>query len=149
MGDAMVASESNQPWTREQFNKLFGDYDVSSGCSGTQKRREQCMITDPSQCLVECPCYFGTAGLNLFLEDPNIKFILTTRSPKSFSNSLSSTLGRYYAKLGEWPLSAARHCDGFVWELERMFGLMWNRWSDGLHPNHPDAHAALEKNLQI
>lgn len=34
MGDAMVASESNQPWTREQFNKLFGGYDVSSGYSG-------------------------------------------------------------------------------------------------------------------
>ncbi|POS78358.1 hypothetical protein DHEL01_v203239 [Diaporthe helianthi] len=125
--DAMVASETTQPWSREDFNKLFGDYD----------------------CLVECPCYFGTAGLELFLADPDIKFILTTRSPESFSKSLSGTLGTYYAKLGRWPLSAARYCDEFVRELERMFGLMWNRWSDGLPPNHPDARAALEKNLKI
>lgn len=101
------------------------------------------------QCLVECPCYFGTAGLEMFVADPSIKFILTTRSPQSFSKSLSSTLGRYYGKLGEYPLSAARYMDGFVCELERMFGLMWNRWSDGLHPNDPEARAALEKNLVI
>lgn len=83
------------------------------------------------------------------MADPNIKFILTTRSPQSFSKSLSSTLGRYYGKLGEYPLSTARYFDTFVWELERMFGLMWNRWSDGLHPSHPEAQTALEKNLVI
>lgn len=106
-------------------------------------------MTNIIQCLVECPCYFGTAGLKMFVADPEIKFILTTRSPESFSNSLSSTLGRYYGKLGVWPLSAARYFDGFVWELERMFSLMWSRWSDGLHPDHPEARARLEKNLVI
>lgn len=83
----------------------------------------------------------------MFVADPHIKFILTTRSPQSFSKSLSSTLGRYYGKLGEYPLSVARYVDGFVYELERMFGLMWTRWSDGLHPSQPEARAALEKNL--
>lgn len=85
----------------------------------------------------------------MLVADPNIKFILTTRSPQSFSKSLSSTLGRYYGKLGEYPLSTARYFDTFVWELERMFGLMWNRWSDGLHPSNPEARAALERNLII
>jgi hypothetical protein len=28
LGDAMVASETAQPWSRDDFNKLFGEYDV-------------------------------------------------------------------------------------------------------------------------
>lgn len=29
LGDAMIASESDEPWPRENFDKLFGNYDVS------------------------------------------------------------------------------------------------------------------------
>lgn len=102
-----------------------------------------------SQCLVECPCYFGTAGIKLYVSDPNIKFILTTRSPQSFSKSLGGTLGTYYAKLGRWPFNLARYFDTFIWELERMFGIMTHRWSDGLHPDDAGFGAALEKNLVV
>lgn len=28
LGDAMIASETSQPWKREKYDKLFGNYDV-------------------------------------------------------------------------------------------------------------------------
>ncbi|KAK8120572.1 P-loop containing nucleoside triphosphate hydrolase protein [Apiospora kogelbergensis] len=121
--EAMVASSTDTPYTRAELDKLFGDYD----------------------CLIESPCYLGASGIQTYVDDPNIKFILTQRSPESFAKSLSGSLGCYYAKLHEWPLTAARVCDGFVWELERMFRLMTFRWSHGLHPSDPDFRSALEQ----
>ncbi|KAK7991947.1 hypothetical protein PG988_000741 [Apiospora saccharicola] len=111
------------PFTRAELDKLFGDYD----------------------CLIESPCYLGASGIRTYVDDPNVKFILTQRSPASFAKSLAGSLGCYYAKLHEWPLTAARVCDGFVWELERMFRLMTFRWSHGLHPSDPGFRQALEQ----
>ncbi|KAK8017970.1 hypothetical protein PG991_007160 [Apiospora marii] len=130
--EAMVASSTSNPFTRAELDKLFGDYDPRQDANDRK-------------CLIESPCYLGESGIQTYVDDPNVKFILTQRSPASFAKSLSGSLGCYYAKLHEWPLTAARLCDGFVWELERMFRLMTFRWSHGLHPSDPGFRPALEQ----
>jgi hypothetical protein len=122
LSDAILASSSPRPYTRPELDKLFGNYD----------------------CLVESPCYLGRAGIEAYLADPEVKFILTQRSASSFAKSLEGSLGYYYGKLHRFPLCVTRWCDPFVYELERMFGLMTHRWSGGLHPGDPGFRAALE-----
>lgn len=93
---------------------------------------------------MECPCYFGGAGLQTFVSDPDIKFIYSKRSPASFSKSIQGTLGTYFAKLEEFPLNIAQWVDPFVRELYSMFGCMVRRWSHGLHPRQPGFGKVLE-----
>ncbi|KAK7943024.1 uncharacterized protein PG986_012137 [Apiospora aurea] len=107
---------------------------------------EEAMVassTDSPFTRAELDKLFG--DYDTYVDDPSVKFILTQRSPESFAKSLTGSLGCYYEKLHEWPLTAARVCDGFVWELERMFRLLTFRWSHGLHPSDPGFRRALEQ----
>lgn len=132
--EAMAASSTDAPFTRAELDKLFGGYDVGPTVPPPPAARRGPPLTFSGQCLIETPCYLGASGIRTYLDDPGVKFVLTRRSPEAFARSLTGSLGHYHAKLHEWPLNAARCCNGFVRELERMFRLMALRWSRGLHP---------------
>jgi hypothetical protein len=72
-----------------------------------------------------------------FLADPDIKFILTERSPESFLKSISGAQCRYWEMLSSWKLFPARCTDPFLWELERILRIQIYRWSGGIKPHDP------------
>ncbi|KAL3417872.1 hypothetical protein PVAG01_10882 [Phlyctema vagabunda] len=122
--ETIVASDKpDQSFSRADFDRMWGEYD----------------------CIIESPCYLGTSGIQVYLQDPDVKFILTERTPESFSKSIAGSLGAYNARLHRWPLSVAKYFDAFIWELAGLFRLMTFRWSKGIvDPADP----AYRKNLE-
>lgn len=96
------------------------------------------------QCIIESPCYLCPGVVEAYLHDPEVKFILTERSPESFAASLQGSLCEYYARLGQFPLCVTRYFDGFIWRLHGLFRAMTMRWSRGLEPSHPQFKQALQ-----
>ncbi|KAL0937448.1 uncharacterized protein CTRU02_207179 [Colletotrichum truncatum] len=121
--EAIIANKTEKPFTRSDFDKLFAGYD----------------------CIIESPCYLCPTIIQEYLADPEVKFILTERTPESWAKSISGSLGAYHAKLAQPPLSVVRYFDSFVWELRSLFKAMTYRWSRGLEPNDPGFDTALEK----
>ncbi|OLN96519.1 hypothetical protein CCHL11_00772 [Colletotrichum chlorophyti] len=121
--EAIVANESDKPFGRAEYDKLFAGYD----------------------CIVESPCYLCPTVIKTYLEDPDVKFILTERTPQSWAKSIAGSLGAYHAKLAKPPLSIARYFDSFIWELTALFRAMTHRWSGGLEPSDPGFNDALAK----
>ncbi|KAK1656211.1 hypothetical protein BDP81DRAFT_487614 [Colletotrichum phormii] len=121
--EAIIANDSDNPFQRAEFDKLFAGYD----------------------CIVESPCYLCPNIIKEYLEDPDVKFILTERTPESWAKSIAGSLGAYHAKLAKPPLSIARYFDSFIWELTALFKAMTHRWSGGLEPSDPGFNEALSK----
>ncbi|KAI8313003.1 hypothetical protein K4K61_009218 [Colletotrichum sp. SAR11_59] len=121
--EAIIANDTDKPFGRAEFDKLFAGYD----------------------CIVESPCYLCPNIVTEYLEDPNVKFILTERTPESWAKSIAGSLGAYHAKLAQPPLSVVRYFDSFVWELRALFKAMTHRWSGGLEPSDPGFKDAMAK----
>ncbi|KZL83869.1 hypothetical protein CI238_06993 [Colletotrichum incanum] len=121
--EAIIANDTDKPFDRTEFDKLFAGYD----------------------CIVESPCYLCPNIIKTYLEDPDVKFILTERTPESWAKSIAGSLGAYHAKLAKPPLSIARYFDSFIWELTALFKAMTHRWSGGLEPSEPGFNDALAK----
>ncbi|KAK2018398.1 hypothetical protein LZ32DRAFT_371404 [Colletotrichum eremochloae] len=121
--EAILANDTDKPFDRQEFDKLFAGYD----------------------CIVESPCYLCPNIIKAYLEDPNVKFILTERTPESWAKSIAGSLGAYHVKLAKPPLSIARYFDSFIWELTALFRAMTHRWSGGLEPSDPGFNDALAK----
>lgn len=143
--EAIIANDSEKPFGRAEFNKLFAGYDVSPSKDSTLLLRDAdtndcCQLT---QCIIESPCYLCPNIVTEYLEDPDVKFILTERTPESWAKSIAGSLGAYHAKLSQPPLSVVRYFDTFVWELRALFKAMTHRWSKGLDPSDPGFQGAM------
>ncbi|KAK6224299.1 hypothetical protein QIS74_02626 [Colletotrichum tabaci] len=121
--EAIVANDTDKPFGRAEFDKLFAGYD----------------------CIVESPCYLCPKVITEYLDDPDVRFILTERTPQSWAKSIAGSLGAYHQKLAKPPLSIARHFDSFIAELTALFRAMTHRWSGGLEPSDPGFNDALAK----
>ncbi|KAK1999816.1 hypothetical protein LX36DRAFT_463523 [Colletotrichum falcatum] len=121
--EAILANDTDEPFGRKEFDKLFAGYD----------------------CIVESPCYLCPNIIKTYLDDPDVKFILTERTPESWAKSIAGSLGAYHEKLAKPPLSIARYLDSFIWELTALFRAMTHRWSGGLEPSDPGFNDALAR----
>lgn len=144
--EAIIASQNSDndqtaSFGRSEFDKMWGNYDAS------HPRVSMRLISNTSQCIIESPCYLGASGLQVYLTDPDVKFVLTERTPESFAKSVAGSLGTYNHKLCSFPLSVIKYFDIFLWELSKLFQLMTFRWSDGLiDPSDPMFEETLMKN---
>ncbi|KAK2039275.1 hypothetical protein LZ31DRAFT_634888 [Colletotrichum somersetense] len=91
--EAIIANDTDKPFDRKEFDKLFARYD---------------------EYIVGSPCYLCPNITKAYLEDPDIKFIFTERTPESWAKSITGSLGAYHAKLAKPPLSVARYLDSFI-----------------------------------
>ncbi|EXJ61212.1 uncharacterized protein A1O5_12004 [Cladophialophora psammophila CBS 110553] len=76
-----------QRYTKREFDKWFAGYDA----------------------IVEIPSYFDTACLEAYLEDPEVKFILTERTPQSWARSLNGFVGKIVTGVESPPMNILRH----------------------------------------
>lgn len=116
---------------------MWAEYDVSEHYPGHVSVEKNVLLTSHFQCVIESPCYLCPNVVDAYLQDPDVKFILTERSPESFVKSLGGSLVDYYARLCTFPLCLTKYFDKLIWHLHGMFGAMTFRWSRGLYPNDP------------
>ncbi|RAL05402.1 uncharacterized protein BO80DRAFT_461268 [Aspergillus ibericus CBS 121593] len=97
-------------------------------------------------CLMEIPSYVGLRSLETYMEDPEVKFILTERSPDKWVKSFNNTIGEAIKAADQLPISILKHFDAEMGEFFHLAQVMYWAYSDGTNPGHPDNEAALRKN---
>ncbi|PWY95406.1 hypothetical protein BO94DRAFT_508678 [Aspergillus sclerotioniger CBS 115572] len=97
-------------------------------------------------CLMEIPSYVGLRSLETYMEDPEVKFILTERSPDKWVKSFNNTIGEAIKVADKLPMDILKHCDAELGEFFHLAEMMYLAYSDGTYPGHPDNEAALRKN---
>lgn len=113
-----------QPYGRAEFDKWFAEWD----------------------CLVEAPSYLTPAIIDAYIDDPDVKFIMTERSPASFAKSVMSTIGPLRQAIDDFPVNVLRHFDAWNYEFFELTKAIWARWASGLPPSDPKAVQELERN---
>src|ERR1700712_1403860 len=74
-------------YTKKEFDKWFAGYDA----------------------LVEVPSFFDTDCLEAYAEDPDVRFILTERTPRSWANSFNSYVGGIVKAVESPPLNVLKY----------------------------------------
>jgi hypothetical protein len=98
------------------------------------------------QCLIEIPSFLGPALLDEYVQDPEVKFILTERDPDRWVKSVNGTVGFIIKAAASFPLNILRHFDeelgGFLALNDTLYGVI----ADGTMPGQPGNEAALRRN---
>ncbi|XRM36999.1 hypothetical protein ABZX51_000491 [Aspergillus tubingensis] len=97
-------------------------------------------------CLMEIPSYIGLRALAGYIEDPDVKFIVTERSPDKWVKSFNNTIGEAIMAGHKFPLNILRRFDSEVGQFFNLADVMYWAYSDGTNPGHPNNEAALRKN---
>ncbi|KAI9924688.1 hypothetical protein MW887_006540 [Aspergillus wentii] len=68
-------------------------------------------------CLVEIPSYLGVDVIKAYANDPDVKFILTERSPEKWAKSVRNSVGKVVAMSGAFPFNILKYFDAFLWHF--------------------------------
>jgi hypothetical protein len=98
------------------------------------------------QAICEIPSYGGgTDFVDAYIDDPNVKFILTERSPKSFSRSMQDTLGQFVKASHSFPLCVLKYFDSYNREFTSLGDDMLHVYSPGKWPDDPGCTEDIER----
>ncbi|OAP54626.1 hypothetical protein AYL99_11074 [Fonsecaea erecta] len=115
-----------QRYTKREFDKWFAGYDA----------------------LVEVPSYFDTAMLESYLLDPNVKFILTERTPESWARSFNGFIGDLVTNIESPPMNILRHFNRTLNYFCLLNIDVYDYWSDGTRPGDPRNEGNLGRNYE-
>lgn len=104
------------------------------------------MASNSMKCLIEAPSYLGTRVLEMYAEDPDVKFILTERNPDKWVRSMNGAIGELVAAGNSFPLNILKHFDEYLSNSLRSIELLYFRWSNGTSLGDPNNEIALRTN---
>ncbi|KAB8263007.1 P-loop containing nucleoside triphosphate hydrolase protein [Aspergillus pseudonomiae] len=111
-------------YERAEFDKWLSEYD----------------------CFIELPSYLGTQALEVYAEDPDVKFILTYRDPDKWVTSMNNTVANVVRMATTFPMNILKHFDIILKRFLRLNQIMWWAISDGTNPGDRDNEARLRRN---
>lgn len=111
-------------YSRDDFEKWFAAYDAVIGI--------------PSAC--------STQILEAYLDDPNVKFLLTERDPDSWVRSLNGYIGDGVMRFDSFPLALFKWINRDFWHLDTMSKLRYFSLSDRTYPGAPGNMEVLRQN---
>lgn len=91
-------------------------------------------------------CFVGPDLIDAYLRDPDVKFILTERSPDSWVTSVDNTIGNILRFYNKFPVSFLRFFDNYLYNISYLTQLMFFSLSDGTNPDHPRTKETLKLN---
>ncbi|KAJ5754014.1 uncharacterized protein N7511_008167 [Penicillium nucicola] len=110
-------------FTKKDFDRWLGDYD----------------------CLIEVPSYLGMDLIQAYLQDPDVKFILTERDPDKWVTSVNNTAGGV-AQMGQhFPFSILKYFDTTIYEFLGLNELVYKALSGCTELNGPDNRENLRQ----
>ncbi|KIX05113.1 uncharacterized protein Z518_05985 [Rhinocladiella mackenziei CBS 650.93] len=95
-------------YDKAEFDKWFADYDV----------------------LIEIPSFFGLEMLEAYLADPEVKFLLTERSPDSWVKSFNNFVGVNVQDCESPPLSILRYFNKTLRYFYRVNRVIYSTFSE-------------------
>lgn len=136
------------------LEKWISEYDVSNSvlrknlvsiiamCAPQKKAQS---LTGP-KCILEIPSYLGMRCLEGYINDPDVKFIVTERSPEKWAKSINNTIGAALILASSFPMNILKPFDTELTEFWRLAQLMYLGYCDGKSPQDPDTEATLRQN---
>jgi hypothetical protein len=124
--DRLSSPTCQPPYTKREFDRWFAGYDA----------------------VVELPAFFGTDCLEAYLADPDVKFILTERTARSWARSFNSFIGGIVRAIETHPLSILRHFNRTLHYFCVSNLDIYNLWSDSTRPGDPRNEEALMRNYE-
>ncbi|KAB8215972.1 hypothetical protein BDV33DRAFT_227295 [Aspergillus novoparasiticus] len=97
-------------------------------------------------CLMEIPSYIGSRAMRGYIEDPDVKFIVTERSPEKWVRSIDNTIGEAVKAAHQFPLNILKRFDSELGHFLRLATVMYWAYADGANPGDANSEAALYKN---
>jgi hypothetical protein len=91
-------------------------------------------------------CFIGPDLIDAYLQDPDVKFILTERNPDKWVTSVDNTIGNVVRFYGQFPASILRYLDTYLYNISYLGQLIYLALSDGTKPDHPRSKEALRQN---
>lgn len=83
--------------------------------------------------------------MDAYIDDPNVKFILTERSPKLFSRSIQNTVGQVVRAGHSFPLVLFKYLDTYNWEFFSLVDDMYRVYTQGKWPKDPGSDQSIEQ----
>ncbi|KAF9882899.1 hypothetical protein FE257_004913 [Aspergillus nanangensis] len=135
---------------REPHMKVFreGIIAANNRFSGIKRfeREDMDKWVGDCDCVLEMSSYVGLRALKGYAEDPEIKFILTERSPEKWARSMNNTVAKAIMVADTFPMNLFVHFDSELYTFFDLARFMYLAWSDGTMPGHPNNEAALRQN---
>ncbi|KAJ9614018.1 hypothetical protein H2200_002154 [Cladophialophora chaetospira] len=113
-------------YTKKEFDKWLTGYDT----------------------IVEIPSYFDMEFLEAYVSDPEVKFVLTERTPESWARSFNTFIGGIVKGIETPPLNILRHFNRDLNYFCVMNLDAYNLWADHTRPGEPENEAALMRNYE-
>ncbi|OCT48361.1 hypothetical protein CLCR_04261 [Cladophialophora carrionii] len=124
--DRLSSPTCQPPYTKREFDRWFAGYDA----------------------VVEVPAFFGTDCLEAYAADPEVKFILTERTARSWARSFNGFCGGIVRAIEKPPLSILRHFSRTLNYFCVMNVDVYNLWSDSTRPGDSRNEEALMRNYE-
>ena len=96
--------------------------------------------------MIEIPSYLGTTALDAYLDDPEVKFILTERSPDKWVKSFNGSVATVVNAAQSFPMSVLKHFNPFLNSFLYLNEVLYWIVSDGTNPGHANNEAAMRRN---
>lgn len=83
--------------------------------------------------------------MDAYIDDPDVKFILTERTPASFARSINNTVGRFCTAGHSFPMGLLKCFDTYNREFFRLGDEMYQIYAQGKMPDDPNCGEMIER----
>ena len=87
----------------------------------------------------------GRDLLGVYAEDPDVKFILTERSPVKWAKSVNNSAGGVVKMAESFPMNILKNFDPTLGEFMKSNVLIYDALARGTRPGHPENEEELCK----
>ena len=98
------------------------------------------------QAIVEIASYLGIDVIETYLQDPDVKFILTERDPDKWIQSMNSSIGELIKDVDTFPLAVLKRFEYWANRFFYLNQLMYWVFSNGKSPEDKNSHADMRQN---
>lgn len=96
--------------------------------------------------LVEVGSYLPRQTVEAYVDDPDVRFLLTERDPGQWAASFDSFVGGVIAACRRPPLSLLQYFNPMIWHLAVVNNMCYWLFADRLMPGAPGRLEALQRN---
>lgn len=83
--------------------------------------------------------------MDAYIDDPDVKFILTDRAPAAFARSINNSIGRFVTAAHSFPLGVLKYLDTYNLAFTRLVDDMYPVYSQGKIPSDPNSAESIAR----
>lgn len=95
--------------------------------------------------MVEIPSYMGMDMIEAYAEDPDVRFILTERSPEKWAKSVNNTTAQVATMCSQFPFSILKYFDSTLFEFLDLNRVIYQGLACGTKPGGPGNEQILAR----